>query len=83
MEYTADMMVFSDESGYNRDTLARRLGWGLLGRRATRPFFFVRGQKYTIEAALTINGFLAYRIQTGAMNSDHYYNWVEQDLVGE
>ena len=56
---------------------------GIIGQTGNEAFFFVRGQKYTIEAALTINGFLAYRIQTGAMNSDHYYNWVEQDLVGE
>ncbi len=80
-EYTTDMFVFSDESGYNRNTLARSRGWSLCGRRATKSSFFIRGQKYTIEAALCVVGYLSYRIQTGAMNSEQYYNWVEQDLV--
>jgi len=54
-EYTTDMFVFSDESGYNRNTLARSRGWSLCGRRATKSSFFIRGQKYTIEAAFVLS----------------------------
>ncbi len=80
-QYSPNQLVFSDESSYDRRTLSRRYGWNISGRRAQKSTFFIRGQRFTIEGALCINGLLAYGIQEGSMNSEDYTYFVENILV--
>ena len=58
-QYLPNQLVFSDESAYDKRTLSRRYGWNISGHRARKPTFFVRGQRFTIEGALCVNGLLA------------------------
>jgi hypothetical protein len=51
------------------------------GRRACQPTFFIRGKRFTIEGGLCFNGFLAYMIQKGPMNSNDYNYFIEHILV--
>lgn len=81
MQYTPNQLVFSDESAYDQRTPSRRYGWNKSGLRARSSCFFVRGKRYTIEAALCINGLLAYGIQEGPMNTEDYENFIEFVLV--
>lgn len=81
MQYTPNQLVFSDESAYDRRTLFRRYGWNKSGFRARSSCFFIRGRKYTIEAALCINGLLAYGFQKGPMDSKDYEYFIEFVLV--
>jgi len=60
-QYSPDQLVFSDESAYDRRILSRQYGWNISGHRAKKATFFVRGQRFTIENALCVNGLLAYR----------------------
>jgi predicted transcriptional regulator YheO len=62
-QYTASLLVFTDESAYDKQTLSRRYEWSVTGVRAKKASFFVRGKRFTIEGALCINGLLAYGIQ--------------------
>ena len=80
-QYSPSQLVFSDESAYDKRTLSRRYGWNFKGRRACKPTFFIRGKRYTIEGALCLNGFLAYAIQEGPMNSSDYNYFIEHILV--
>ena len=80
-QYSPNQLVFSDESAYDKRTLSRRYGWNIHGLRARKPTFFVRGQRFTIEGALCINGLLAYGIQEGSMSSEDYTYFVENILV--
>ena len=80
-QYSPDQLVFSDESAYDRRILSRRYGWNLSGRRARKATFFIRGQRFTFEGALCVNGLLAYGIQEGSMNSEDYEYFIENILV--
>jgi len=80
-QYSPNQLVFSDESAYDRRTLSRRYGWNISGHRARKATFFVRGQRFTIEGALCVNGLLAYGIQEGSMNSEDYEYFIENVLV--
>ena len=44
-DFTADQLVFVDESACNRITARRRCGWAPLGNRAKRHDYFVRGRR--------------------------------------
>ena len=81
MQYTPNQLVFSDELAYDRRVLFRRYGWSKSGFCAQKPTFFVRGKRYTVEAALCINGLLAYGIQEGPMDTLDYENFIEFVLV--
>ena len=74
-------MVFGDESAYDKRSLSRRYGWSLAGTRAKKPSFFIRGQRFTIEGALCIDGLLAYGIQEGPMNTNDFEDFIEYVLV--
>ncbi len=80
-QYSPSQLVFSDESAYDKRTLSRHYGWNFKGRCACKPTFFIRGKRYTIEEALCLNGFLAYAIQEGPMNSSDYNYFIEHILV--
>jgi len=41
----------------------------------------IRGKRFTIEGGLCFNGFLAYMIQEGPMNSNDYNYFIEHILV--
>jgi hypothetical protein len=43
--YTAEQLVFVDESSCNRHTTYRSMGYAMKGERAMRKVFFVRGQR--------------------------------------
>jgi hypothetical protein len=74
-------LVFGDESAYDKRSLSRRYGWSLAGTRVKKPSFFVRGQRYTIEGALCIDGLLAYGIQEGPMSANDFEDFIENILV--
>jgi len=80
-QYLPNQLVFSDESAYDKRILSRRYGWNISGYRARKPTFFIRGQRFTIEGALCVNGLLAYGIQEGSMSSEDYEYFVENILV--
>ena len=74
-------MVFADESAYDKRSLSRRFGWSIIGKRAKKSTFFVRGRRFTIEGALCIDGLLAYGIQEGPMDSEDFEFFIENILV--
>ncbi len=46
MQYTADQLVFVDESACDRRTTYRGRAWAIEGQRAVRKCFFIRGKRY-------------------------------------
>ncbi|RXW12687.1 hypothetical protein EST38_g13170 [Candolleomyces aberdarensis] len=56
--YTPEQLVFVDESACNRNTTKRAYGWSPDGTRARRRDYFVRGQRYSILPALSLDGIL-------------------------
>ena len=80
-KFSREQLVFIDESAKDEKTSCRKFGYALSGMRAEKNCIYVCGKRYTIEAALGINGIIAHRIQEGTMSSSDFYDFVTQDLV--
>ena len=82
LKYTEDQLVFYDETYHNKKTPGRRRGWSPTGRAAQIWTPFVRGQRYSIGAGLSVDGFVSYSIQLGPMDGQDTVEVFQDDLVG-
>ncbi|KAG8945188.1 hypothetical protein FRC04_001167 [Tulasnella sp. 424] len=57
-QYDPEMLVFVDESAYNRHVSRRTYGWAPMGTRSRRRDFFIRGTRYSMLPALSLDGIL-------------------------
>jgi len=56
--FRPEQLVFVDESACNRITTRRSMAWSPIGMRARRHDYFIRGQRYSILPALSLDGIL-------------------------
>jgi len=75
--YTPEQAVFLDESACNRKTSYRDRAWAIRGRRALRKSFFVRGRRYSILPALSLDGILAVDIIEGSFTTARFARFVD------
>ncbi|KAL1937357.1 hypothetical protein VTO73DRAFT_13818 [Trametes versicolor] len=79
--FTANQLVFADESSKDNRTLQRHYGRAPSGERASEVLSFARGVRYSILPALSIDGFLTVRVVRGSVDGSEFYDWVLSDLV--
>lgn len=79
--FTADQLVFADESSKDKRTLQRNYGRAPAGERAVEVLSFARGVRYSILPALSLDGFLTVRVVRGSVDGSEFYDWVLSDLV--
>lgn len=77
----ASQLVFVDETSKNELTWARHYGRAASGTRATISDVFVRGDCYSLVAAITIDGYLAAEVVEGSYDSDSFYTYVADKVV--
>ncbi len=80
-EYTPEQLVFIDESAVDNRTLTRRWGRSPKGKRAILHTVWVRGKRFSIEGALSVEGLHSYEIHEGSMNAETFNSFVEHTLV--
>jgi hypothetical protein len=56
--YPSETLVFLDEAACNRLTSNRLKAWAPIGERAHQHDYFVRGQRYSILPAISLDGVL-------------------------
>lgn len=78
---TGDEFVFVDETSKNDHTCSRRYGYAPSGTRAQIRGAFVRGDRYSLAAALTKEGYIAARAIPGSFDSTEFYNFIVEDVV--
>jgi hypothetical protein len=69
----ASMIVTADESSKDERTIFRKRGRAPSGHRAEIDADFVRGLRYSILAAITIDGYIGTRIVVGSVDGDECY----------
>jgi len=79
--YTPDQLVFLDESAKDEWSLSRGYGYSLMNTRARKNVVFVRGKRYTILPALSLQGFIAIDIMEGSCTKERFKNFVISDVV--
>ena len=55
-KYSIDQLVFLDETGKDDRTPSRNYGYSLIGKCAMLKTIYVWGKRFTVEAALGIQG---------------------------
>ena len=79
--FTADQLVFVDESSKVDRTSERRYGRAVAGERACEIQSFKRGVWYGILPALCINGLLTVRVVQGSVDGSAFHDWVITEVV--
>lgn len=77
----ASMVVTVDETSKDDRTIFRRYGRAPKGSRAEIEANFVRGERYSLVAALTVEGFIGSRVVSGSVNSDEFFDFIVHDIV--
>jgi transposase len=73
--------VTVDESSKDERTYARRYGRALIGHTPDISDVFVRGERYSLVAAMSIEGYLATRVTEGSFNMQSFFSFIIDDLV--
>ena len=80
-QYHQRQLIFFDESSYDRRISIRKYGRAPSGLRAPVSAFFVRGIRYSVAAALGLDGYIATSIQEGGLNAQDVYDFFADALV--
>ncbi|HEV7736834.1 MAG TPA: hypothetical protein VGO47_05595 [Chlamydiales bacterium] len=79
--FVANQLVWTDESSKDDRTIYRHYGRSRSGQRASIPAQFVRGDRYSILPALTIDGYIALRIVKDSVDGGEFFDFVVEELV--
>ncbi|UZO06843.1 uncharacterized protein OCT59_027150 [Rhizophagus irregularis] len=79
--YTPNQLIFLDESAKDERSLSRLYGYSPRNIRAHKKVVFVRGKRYTILPALTLEGFVAVDIFEGACDRKRFVDFVLDQVV--
>ena len=81
MNYTADQLVFLDESSKDERVVLRRYGHAPSGQEAIHHVSLNRGVRYSILPALSLNGYMAVKVIEGSIDGARFYDIVVNDVV--
>ena len=79
--FVSQQLVFIDETSKDDRTVYRHYGRAPAGHRATIHANFVRGDRYSMVAALSLQGYEAVRIVSGSVDSHEFLDFIVEDLV--
>jgi transposase len=75
------MLVFLDESAKDQRTLIRRYGYGPEGERIEVDAPFVRGQRYSMLPAITLDGIITYKVVEGTITAEIFHEFLSNYVV--
>lgn len=76
-----DEFVFLDEMSKNDHDTSRHYGRSMVGERADFVDNFIRGDRYSLLAAITTEGYIASRVVLGSFDSVEFYDFVAEQIV--
>jgi len=80
-QYEPQQIVCVDEAGVDDHTNVRKSGWAPLGQACVRRTSFLRGQKYSILPALSLDGILTLEIFEGSVNRERFVEFLQKNLA--
>jgi hypothetical protein len=80
--YSTEQMVVLDESSKDGKTLIRKYGRALSGEDAVLRVSLDRSVRYSILPALTTDGYIAVCAVEGSIDSEEFFDFIVNDLVG-
>lgn len=80
-QYEPQQLVFMDESAVDDQTSHRREGWAPIGMACVSRTTFLRGVKYSILPALSLDGIIALEIFEGSVNREKFIQFLRSQVV--
>lgn len=80
-QYTPDQLLFIDETSKDERTQIRRYGRAKRSRYASMKGAFVRGRRFTVVAALTMDGVVAGHVLEGSLHRNGYLHFLKHSVV--
>ena len=76
-----EMIVAVDESSKDDRTIYRRCGRSPSGMRAPCSARFVRGERYSLIAAMSVDGYVSTRVVGGSVDTAEFFDFIVGDVV--
>ena len=73
--------IFVDETSKDKCTWACHYGHAMSGARASLSDVFVRGDRYSLVAAMTIDGYITADVVEGSYDRELFYAFITQQVV--
>ena len=73
--------IFIDEMSENDHDTARGYGVSLSGECADFIDNFVRGDRYSLVAAITVEGYVAARVVAGSYDAIEFYDFIAEQVT--
>lgn len=77
----AEMLLFIDEAAKDRRTSRRPCGWSTQGQRCYGSRYFIRGVRYSILPAITLDGIISYDIIEGPVDGARFLRFLRECVV--
>jgi hypothetical protein len=74
-------MVFVDKTSKDDRTIYRHYRCSVVGTHATISANFVRGERYSLVAALSLDGYEAVRAVPGSVDGEEFLDFIVNDVV--
>jgi transposase len=81
MHHVAHQLVMVDETSKDDRTIYRHYGRAPSGRRATVRANFVRGERYSMVAAMSMNGYEALSVVPGSVDGELFFDFIVNEVV--
>ena len=79
--YRPEMLVFIDETGADNRNLERKYGYSMTGKPLKTHSFFVRGERVSAIACISMAGLLDVKTLKGTSDGDTFYSFVHTRLL--
>jgi transposase len=79
--WTADQLIFLDESAANERTGDRKYAWSPIGTTCGVARPIKKSEKWSLLPALTIDGYLSYFIIQGSITAEVFETFVEEQVL--
>ena len=80
-EYLPEQFIFLDESSKDERTLSRSYGYSFRNQPAIQKVVFLRGIRYTILPALSLDGIIGMEIIEGSCNKQRFQDFIISQIV--
>jgi len=82
-QWTAEQLVFLDESAADERNKDRKFGWAPVGLPAAVSTLFRRSERWSVLPAYTVNGYLAWEVRQGSYTAELFNAFVRDKVLPE
>ena len=80
-DFNPEQLIFIDETAKDEQSLSRAYGYSTINMKAKKSVVFIRGTRYTILPALTLDGFIAAEIIEGSCTKELFQTFIINQVV--